>query len=963
MQFVSIEEPQVVPRIPEVRRHRSVGASNRPTRSENISAMDFVKAGQRRLRLLSQGKADKRAKETASPTPKEKTHRGYRKLAALQQAGFLPPSASADDVLDLSRSSRIQRDVEAMGRPWLDDSVGTKKNSRNSNKKERQETHQRCESLSLGDLAALVEFSISFPDFEDEIGPPPYQIHQGQGGLQRSLPMPATDGDQQGQSPVRMAPDSAAVRGGEAFKGASSALNDHSGLPVTLHRDTVGTKPLGDSAPAVSDRDDAKSLADLLRATERLERNNSSNYNNRYVEPKGKQVHSLNQGVTDTSLAAPATAPCRHERRDGKNEDPKISSVNINIRRDITPLSLARNNGGPIPLKLVAECLPPRVSSKRSASYGYKPPPSSSPQSPLDLDSSSRSGDSASRPPRSIPTPTLDSFPRPQQTLLSPFPIQSRRARSVTPDGAPGQAPVRQKRKNKQQQLSPYYGVADVAPPPAPTKPLPSLPQSNSSHDRESISKKSTGDTESAMSSSSEQGGLTVPERPTEQLDSPTLGSTGRLRIRKHVVPRPSSSATTISIDMSEAMPSPKSDRPESTLDALEQARRDRAAKVHALRLRDMSMSRDKTRRDSATQSLHKRTPSRKDGEDTGAGADRKIKRSEKHAVSAAPSIPLPMDPPVTAQRTPSTRRRRSGSTSSLPSSVAALRDCDGASVSRSSSVRSTSGRSAHAATNGNSNGYHHRRSESASLHSSDLHSSDEEGLSMRRRSSRSHEEEDRKRRGSCDQHTHSQQQQQQQQHHASDAEGNHFTDAQQLPRVESPPRRGSSQEQSSPKSQYSQRTSYSHESRMSKRHSGHYLHPLEARVAQLERQNKMLQAALLAALDVGVTYDAECVRSGLPSPLAPSSAGLASSMSSLGMDDTRYERERVNRKSSIPHRPDSWSSVRDQHSRGSQGSFDTASSESDASMREVENMLSDLDVSGMLGEWNEECHHRSQRS
>ncbi|PGH26411.1 hypothetical protein AJ80_01909 [Polytolypa hystricis UAMH7299] len=42
-----------------------------------------------------------------------------------------------------------------------------------------------------------------------------------------------------------------------------------------------------------------------------------------------------------------------------------------------------------------------------------------------------------------------------------------------------------------------------------------------------------------------------------------------------------------------------------------------------------------------------------------------------------------------------------------------------------------------------------------------------------------------------------------------------------------------------------------------------HSAQHLEARIATLERQNKMLQAALIAALDVGVTFDADVVRTG----------------------------------------------------------------------------------------------------
>jgi hypothetical protein len=992
MPSVSIEGSQTVPRIAGV--PRSAGTSNRPFRNENIlemvrffqtqegpsqaaikqdGAMDLVKAGQRRLRLLGQAKADKRAKESGSPTPNAKSSQSHRKLVALQQAGFLPSSASAEDVLDLSRSSRTKRDVEAMGRPWLDDTAGRKNSSnRNNILKEQQE---RYESLSLGDfgdLAALVEFSVSFPGFEDEIGPPPYHQTQSQSGHQSSVPMAETGADQgpdNDDHPQRLC-DSASVLGGEASKGLRSAVGEDSGPPVTHPSRAVNSRSSDDSGATDTDGDDAKSLAVLLRATERLERERKAakpTSHLDHVETKETLVHSLHKGVTDSPLVGESA------RSEGLKEETRIST----IRRDITPLSLGRHrNGGPIiPLKLVAECLlPPRVSSRTAC---CQPSPQSA------LASSSTGGNCRSvsdypRRPSHIQKPLLDSFPRPrpQQALLSPFPFPSRRARSVTPDGAPV-VPARgpPKKRKKQPPPPPYYGVADIAPPPAPTKPLPSLPPSNASRENQSEAEKSAQDTESAMSSTGDLAGTKVQEESTQRLDSPTLGSTRRLKVRKHIVPRPSSTATMFSIDLSEAVPSPRDDQSrvstpsaESSLDALEQARRDRAERVHALRMRDLSVRKDhKTRSDSPAPSVQTETP-RKDDTDTRPehhGANRKIKRDEKYRASAAPCIPLPMDPPVPAQGTPSTGRRRAGSASSVPWSVATTTNGYGGAVSRSNSIRSGSIASSRIhrgrkEINGMSNGYHRRPSESPSLPSSD-----EEGVRTRVRSSPARENEERKReRRSGDHRTYSHQQ------HKP-----HVSEAQRCPRggesVVSPVakvRGSSSQEQSSPRSQYSHRTTYSHGSRTSQRYSTHYLHPLEARVALLERQNKMLQAALLAALDIGVSYDAECARSGMASPaigtamtIPPHSAGVPSSLSGLGIDEARQgqERERGSRKP-----VDSWASVRDHHSRGSQGSFETTtSSRSAASVRALENMLSDLDVSGVEGEWSEQWKRRSQRS
>ncbi|EGC49098.1 predicted protein [Histoplasma capsulatum var. duboisii H88] len=52
-------------------------------------------------------------------------------------------------------------------------------------------------------------------------------------------------------------------------------------------------------------------------------------------------------------------------------------------------------------------------------------------------------------------------------------------------------------------------------------------------------------------------------------------------------------------------------------------------------------------------------------------------------------------------------------------------------------------------------------------------------------------------------------------------------------------------------------------------------MHPqCEARIAFLERQNKMLQAALIAALDVGVTFDADLMRTVTSTPVSIASPG-----------------------------------------------------------------------------------------
>jgi hypothetical protein len=124
----------------------------------------------------------------------------------------------------------------------------------------------------------------------------------------------------------------------------------------------------------------------------------------------------------------------------------------------------------------------------------------------------------------------------------------------------------------------------------------------------------------------------------------------------------------------------------------------------------------------------------------------------------------------------------------------------------------------------------------------------------------------------------------------------------------------------------------------------------LESRVATLERQNKMLQAALLAALDVGVSHDADSVHSRSASPSLSSMRKPTISERSmlspygLGVDIARHEQGKSLQRH---HKSRNASYAHDDASQESRGSFETTSSHSDSSLREVEVMVSDVDVGG----------------
>ncbi|OOO05620.1 hypothetical protein OAory_01071360 [Aspergillus oryzae] len=155
------------------------------TSSQSGSARDILKAGQRRLRQLAQ-----RPKRTTDPHTK--AEEASRQLLALQQEGFLPdsltlpkpkksaPKQSIDSTVsstrsasDLSFQASSRRDVESIGRPWLEDSL------------EKYEMKGgRLSSLDLREITSLVGAALPRPPQFEDVTPPPYQAstdHDSQG--------------------------------------------------------------------------------------------------------------------------------------------------------------------------------------------------------------------------------------------------------------------------------------------------------------------------------------------------------------------------------------------------------------------------------------------------------------------------------------------------------------------------------------------------------------------------------------------------------------------------------------------------------------------------------------------------------------------------------------------------------------------------------------------------------------
>ncbi|RDW72649.1 uncharacterized protein DSM5745_07821 [Aspergillus mulundensis] len=135
---------------------------------------DMIKAGQRRLRLAlrnkkgadSKAKAEEASRQLAALQQQNNFRRSqYNKWGNKQSVGS--SASSSKSTTDLSYKSTSKRDVEGIGRPWLDhpfhrrDEPGSKGSSHVS-------------SLDLRDLASFVEAAVNFSQSED-CEPPPYQ--------------------------------------------------------------------------------------------------------------------------------------------------------------------------------------------------------------------------------------------------------------------------------------------------------------------------------------------------------------------------------------------------------------------------------------------------------------------------------------------------------------------------------------------------------------------------------------------------------------------------------------------------------------------------------------------------------------------------------------------------------------------------------------------------------------------
>ncbi|KAL1974168.1 hypothetical protein VTN31DRAFT_5728 [Thermomyces dupontii] len=808
-----MEDLQTLPQIPRLdkARPRSAGASQRPMRDEHL--MELVrffqmdkpppsrygdnnknhnssdggpgpavaattataventhhqppKTGHRRLwqRGLTKGGTKKDKSSTATGAREEENnHRAAaqdhqrRQNALLQQNWFLPSEAAVeveDTMWDASRPDRTRRDVEAIGRPWLDDAVNMGASSQIHTNSTRSSAERdkpaASDPFNLNDLTALFEWSVSFP--EPQSGSP--SRHERRSHESDKVQVGGLDqvrrGNDQGHRPQRQ------------FS-ASNTLETPMAQPRRKHSNSS-------PAPMARRHQSPGRFPDHADAANPENGKDSDN-----IPPSGHASPTSQEGPTSSSST------------EGQNREAKSE-------HSTKPSSPMLPTGG---------LLPPRVSSKTAMRNAF---------AATTLDTVVMSADEKTQGRNAI-SPTETTFSGSQSMPSStPSVTQPRRLRSVT--SATGQVPKKRKTSPGSQgmsllSLAKFPHPASPPPSPAPTRPLPSVPEATTTPQPE--------DDQQAQPKPIDVRSRSV-NSSRDKHDSPTLGANGEPENNSSqefsAPPPPPPAQLADSSETSKRGAS--SARCESRLEH-------RSENVHALKVKDLPATPAQKRSDNSC--THFRF------------------RSEKmmSPPGPAPSVLLPADPPV---------RRGSSPIPSTPVSVATCGSYEGG-VSRSVSMKSSSGtESSISPRTTTSNKYHaglgaacHSngpRSE-PSVPSSDVdeaHGGEgSSSTSTRRPSNKAHREAVPN--NICSTH--------------------HSTRNKPLPPAltladsrHSRANEKSTREPSGPASAGSQ---------------AQLIQQLEARIAALERQNRMLHAALIAALDAGVSHDADSLRSNPTSP------------------------------------------------------------------------------------------------
>ncbi|KAL4924738.1 uncharacterized protein BDV17DRAFT_204502 [Aspergillus undulatus] len=825
------------------------------TSSQTTGPKDMIKAGQRRLRLALR---TKKGTDT-----KAKVDEASRQLAALQNQGSFPRSqyrkwghkrsvpsiaSSSKSVSELSFKSNSKRDVEEIGRPWLEHPL--KKRDEPGSKGSSQ-----VSSLDLRDLASFVEAAVNFSPFEDP-NPPPYR-----------------PGTEQYAKPTVTA--ASGVIPEPVAKASSSNMDNMSGSAST-------------ELPIAS----------------------------RFNRPAQSMVSSENQNFEQSPEESKSKGPTKSHRHNSSTSSKSPSAPT-------TPV-----------LKLFPDTMPTRTSSSNAfrapavrsptpnRCFSPVPGSQSTPALASVFESDNREFRNSSSSLPKIRENGQVKGEKKHPTTIGPERHSASAVRGLETQDAQA------KHNRRPSSLPP--GAIDAFPIPAPVKPLPSVPEPLRLHGNRD--KKVTLNRPTAqLHTRHEDPGTPRSMPPDINISSPSSSensspgrNNGTSRGRDSPFPRLMTSPedTAANHDTLAGPPVPIQPRRGS----LGKAGRTREAKVRSLIMRDLATSRHQ--RNSSKDQVIGAQSSQTPREDQlpllrkGKSSQLNVQQQYQRKVSRGPSSPPPRLPPPT---NPSRQAHRSRRYCTAPASTmtAAIKNFENMSPSTRSGDQAV-----HRKKSLQKIGTKHERPHVQRIfpdqEETPLPSSDDEGpdgdfyWNSPRKSS------GRRRRGNpapivINKPT-SERGRSLKKHQAT---GSIEPATQQAYRRRDFERAPQTHVSSLDHRTYEPQTYLTPEPKPNP--------SLEGRIEHLERQNKILQAALLAALDVGVKQDLSSLL-GVTPPLTGTS--FSSTTNTASSETPSIEPEKIPRSGRTPYRPESWIASPD--------SFDKGSFISDGD-RELEEMMDDI--------------------
>ncbi|KAJ5437775.1 uncharacterized protein N7458_008773 [Penicillium daleae] len=933
----AIPRPQVSPPRPQA---RSAGMAERPSRNENLSdlvrffqstqnaptpgpssiktptspdsttalpvvteSMELkgtqsgmakeVKPLHRRLLQFTQ-------RQKKDPSSKSKVDDNQRQIEALQREGYLlaapkpksnhsaKTSISSKNSLERTFSKSKKQDVETIGQPWLE----------NDTKKGPFDFKRRLASLDLSDFGSMVDVAVSLSTQFDDASPPPYQPPSSSGVASRS----GQNGASQSSPALPLA-------------SSSSHSRSDSDRPTSPPTSTAGTQG------SISQDDHGRQPPC------------ASNSNMRIVGPDTKpssQGPSV-KPVSETTPAASSSSAMSNLKSD-QSAEPAEQSTQASDKS--TSSSCGSPSSQPS-LKLFPDVAPPRMSSKNawriSSVPQYQRPPN-----PLSVTSTESPGtlDARSAKLKQLDVASRTSRDEGERHCSGATATSAVSTESATAEISNSKVSTQFKTKARPPSLA--MGTLQAFPLPAPTRPLPSIPEP--AHAPPAVPDAKAHATVRTVRSTLKVPDI-QPSHPSRIAEDPS--EPGPDETKPSDPPIDTRPATALGYvgeaDLEADHDSVKSihtpERPKSTSPEQNTPRR-RASSIRIPRMEDLPESPGHNEPEGSPLAdsplLGQMTPAKVHEKRATRQPLRIDPRVDRNNLpfglpSPPPTAVLPSDPPT--QPLPERPHGNRNYSAPIPATVHYAKGMDAhfaAGHHRASMISRSN--SSHSSLR------HESIPESSepSRCESPLPSSDDEGFGPGTESTRSHrmaEKQPRRahplRRG----------------YETLDTRSSHgHLRYPHSVRSQTPHGRSSrtlEKSPMSPQSTYSQSINRSHDSHSAQRtqpNATQMAHYLEDRVANLERQNQILQAALLAALNAGVKNPFEGLGdSALPPGFAH--PGHASTYQSR-----------------FTPRPESW--VSSSHS-SENGGFETPGSyrEGRPHVRQLDGMIEDIEGGGWMSD------------